>query len=81
MLLVLNVFLCVFNMLPLPPLDGAAVFGVLLPDRQVERLRELGSNGMMSMLGLVVAWQVFPLMTDPLFSGVLRLLHPYVSYF
>jgi hypothetical protein len=35
---------------------------------------------MMSMMGLLVAWQVFPLATDPLFSLLLRLLHPYDSY-
>ncbi len=76
----LNVFLGVFNMLPLPPLDGAAVFGALLPERYAVSVRELGSNGMMSMLGLLVAWQVFPHATDPIFSLLLRLVHPDASY-
>jgi Zn-dependent protease len=79
-LLVMNVFLCVFNLLPLPPLDGAAVLNGIVPERHVEQLRELQSNTMMSMLGLVIAWQVFPLLTDPLFSALLKLLHPYDSY-
>jgi Zn-dependent protease len=80
LLLVLNVFLGVFNLLPLPPLDGHAVFSVFLPEQHAARVRELGSNAMMSMMGLLVAWQVFPLATGPLFSLLLRLLHPYDSY-
>jgi hypothetical protein len=31
-------------------------------------------------VGLIVAWKVFPLMTNPLFSMVLVLLHPLASY-
>ena len=80
-LLVMNVFLCVFNLLPLPPLDGSAVFTLLLPDHEASRVREFQSSGMMSMVGLLIAWQVFPLVTDPLFSVVLRLVYPNESYF
>ena len=79
-LLVMNVFLCLFNLLPLPPLDGSAVFGVVLPERQAEQFRELQSNAMMSLIGLLVAWQVFPFFTDPLFSFLLRVVHPGDSY-
>jgi Zn-dependent protease len=78
--LVMNVFLCVFNLLPLPPLDGSAVLNGLLPERHAERLREFQSNAMMSMVGLIVAWRVFPLITDPLFVLLLRIVHPFDSY-
>ena len=78
--LVMNVFLCAFNLLPLPPLDGAAVLNGLLPERHAIRMMEMQSNAMMSMIGLVVAWQVFPFITDPLFSVLLRLVHPMDSY-
>jgi Zn-dependent protease len=77
----MNVFLCAFNLLPLPPLDGSAVFGALLPDRHAEHVRDLQSNAMMSMIGLLVAWQVFPFVTDPLFSLLLRVVHPGDSYY
>jgi Zn-dependent protease len=79
-ILVLNVFLGCFNLLPLPSFDGAALLTIFLPDPQAARLRDMASNGMMSMLGLVVAWQIFDLVTDPLFSAVLRLVHPGESY-
>ena len=76
----MNVFLCVFNLLPLPPLDGAAVLNGFLPERHAVRLMDLQSNAMMSMVGLVIAWQVFPFVTDPLFVALLRLVHPFDSY-
>jgi Zn-dependent protease len=80
-LVVQNVFLGTFNLLPLPPLDGAAVLTGLLPERYALALRNFSTNGMMSMMGLLVAWQVFPMATDPLFSLVLRLLYPESSYY
>ena len=79
-LLVQNVFLGIFNLLPLPPLDGAAVFGVFLPERLSAAVKDAGTNPMISMLGLIVAWQFFPLLTDPLFGLLLRLVHPGESY-
>jgi Zn-dependent protease len=79
-LLVMNVFLCVFNLLPLPPLDGSAVLSGVIPRRHAQALDSLQSNPMMSMVGLLVAWKVFPLLTTPLFGAILRIVHPAESY-
>lgn len=79
-LLVMNVFLCAFNLLPLPPLDGAAVLNGILPERYAVTLQEFQSNAMMSLLGMVVAWRVFPMISSPLFGLLLRLVHPFDSY-
>ena len=78
--LVMNVFLCAFNLLPLPPLDGAAILNGILPERHALKLMEMQSNAMMSMIGLVLAWQVFPFISNPLFAVLLRLVHPFDSY-
>jgi Zn-dependent protease len=79
-MLMLNVLLGTFNLLPLPPLDGGSVFSIFLPEHLGRRLRELQQNGMFSIIGLVVAWNVFPSLTGPLFSTVLKLVHPDASY-
>lgn len=79
-LLIQNVFLGVFNLLPLPPLDGAAVASALVPEPLASSMRQFGNNPMASTMGLLVAWQVFPAVTGPLFSLVLRLVHPAASY-
>lgn len=78
--IVMNVFLCAFNLLPLPPLDGSAVLSGVLPERHALKLQEFESNAMMSMVGLVIAWRVFPYFTGPLFSVLLRLIHPFDAY-
>jgi len=79
-LLMFNVIAGTFNLLPLPPLDGSAVITVFLPDRLAEGLRNLQRNGSFSMIGLLIAWKVFPVLVDPLFMAVLKLVHPTTYY-
>jgi Zn-dependent protease len=80
MLLVLNVLLFVFNMLPFPPLDGASALGGLLPARPAAALRALVASPVFSLVGILIAWQIFPSIARPLFRTVLRLLHPGALY-
>jgi Zn-dependent protease len=80
-LLVLNVLLFVFNMLPVPPLDGASAITGILPERLALLVRAVNANPALSILGLFIAWQVFPQFARPLFAAVLRLVHPGDSYF
>lgn len=75
-LLVLNILLFVFNMLPVPPLDGASAITGVLPERLSAFVRAVNANPAVSMLGLLLAWQVFPQVARPLFAAVLRLVHP-----
>jgi Zn-dependent protease len=79
-LVVMNAFLAAFNLLPFPPLDGAAVLTIALPERQALKLRALYANQIMSMFGLLIAWKVFPIATDPIFSAVLKVVYPDQSY-
>jgi Zn-dependent protease len=72
----LNVLLGVFNLIPLPPLDGASVATIFLPSEMRAKVRDFMATGMMSLLGLLVAWRIFPVFTGPLFTAVLEVLHP-----
>jgi Zn-dependent protease len=78
-LLVLNVLLAAFNLIPLPPLDGASVAGLFLPGF-ARQMREFSQNPMFSLIGLLVAWRVFPFIVQPLFSFVVWLVHPDLHY-
>src|SRR3954469_22800355 len=78
--LTLNVLLCAFNLIPLPPLDGASVIGLFVPERTAARLRELSHSPVFQMAGLLIAWRVFPAIVSPLFTLVLRAVHPSIGY-
>jgi Zn-dependent protease len=79
-LVVLNVFLCVFNLVPLPPLDGASVLTLVLPPSAAETLREWERMPVFQVAGLLIAWRVFPLITEPLFMLILKCVHPHHAY-
>lgn len=79
--LVLNVLLFIFNMLPVPPLDGAGALGGLLPVGAARSLREWTANPVFGLVGILVAWQVFPYLARPIFRILLGLVHPGERYF
>lgn len=70
----LNLVLFLFNLIPLPPMDGSAIVAGLVP--AARRLRErLGASPMLGLVGLLVAWQVFPYVFGPIFFGVVGWLY------
>jgi Zn-dependent protease len=79
-LLMLNVFLGVFNLLPLPPLDGASVAGLVLPEGAARFVRGLAATPGFSLIGLFVAWNLFPHLAGLLFDVTVDLLHPGTYY-
>ena len=78
--LTLNVLLCAFNLIPLPPLDGASVIGLFVPESTAIRIRELSHTPMFQLIGLLIAWRIFPVIVGPLFDLVLNLVHPSLGY-
>jgi Zn-dependent protease len=71
----------VFNMLPVPPLDGASAIGGILPERVALALRGFTANPIFSIFGILIAWQVFPHFVRPIFDALLTLVHPADRYF
>jgi len=73
----LNLLLGVFNLLPIPPIDGFGAVGVFLPEDSARRFQEWGwgLRGF-SYLGLLLAWQVFDPVFHPIFRFSLRMLYP-----
>lgn len=74
-LALLNVVLGLFNLVPLPPLDGASVLEGAAPRATAgmyQRLREIPA---FDFLGLMIAWRFFPYVSDPALRFASNLLH------
>ena len=76
-----NLLLCVFNLLPFPPLDGSAAITLLMRKETTSRYQEfIWSTPMLGLAGLFIAWKLFDVVFDPVFTAAVSLLYPGVSY-
>ena len=63
----MNLLLALFNLLPVPPLDGSSAVVLLLPEAKKRPWqRALASNPQLGFLGLFIAWKVFGYVFGPL---------------
>jgi Zn-dependent protease len=77
----LNLLLGMFNLLPIPPLDGFGAAGLLMSESAACRFQEFGSQmRSFSMIGILVAWRVFDPLFTPIFTMSLRALYPGSGY-
>ena len=79
--LALNLLLCVFNLLPFPPLDGSSVPLLLLPPGLAEKYNSVMRSPVLQIVGLLVASRLLGPLFPSLLLSVAKLLHPGVRYF
>jgi Zn-dependent protease len=72
----LNVILCCFNLIPLPPLDGSTMVKLILPAGAIPSYDSLISRPGAAFAGLLFAWFVFPKFGGTLLWAAAGLLYP-----
>lgn len=76
----LNLLLCCFNLLPLPPLDGSGIVPLFLSHERAVGYLDFIENTPMMFMGLLLAWQVFDHLFHPIHLSVINLLYPGAGY-
>ena len=77
----LNLLLAVFNLIPVPPLDGSGAVPLLLDDRMTARYQQfVFGQPAFAWIGILLAWQVFPTVFDPLWLFAVNLVHSGAHY-
>jgi Zn-dependent protease len=72
----LNLILFLFNLMPMPPLDGGAVYPPLFGDLAARRFKALlRAQPALSLLGLVIAWRLFGPVFRPVYGWAVALLY------
>jgi len=77
----LNLLLFAFNLIPLPPLDGSSMPLLFLSDSAAAQYTALMRTPGVSMVGLILAWQLFGPLARVLFNGAIQCLYPGVYNF
>lgn len=64
----LNILLGVFNLLPVPPLDGHSVLGLFLPEDTFLKFLEWARGPFFSIIGFLFALQALPYLVMPVYQ-------------
>jgi Zn-dependent protease len=74
----LNLLLGIFNLIPLPPLDGFTSLALFLPEGAALRLFDIGIQlRRFSYLGIILGWQYFGAYFNPIFRFAANHLLPF----
>ncbi len=71
----LNLLYFVFNLLPLPPLDGSCLPLLFLTPSAADKYQSFMWNPSMRLFGLIVAWQVFGMLFPSIAQFALQLIY------
>ena len=77
---ILNSILFLFNLIPVPPLDGSGIVPMYLSEEKGRRYIEILSKTAFEFIGLLIAWKLFDLIYFQLHTVIINLLYPGSNY-
>jgi Zn-dependent protease len=75
MLISMSLILTVFNLIPIPPLDGSGALSLFLSSEASAKYRQLMSQPGFVWIGLIIAWNVFGPIFRPIFYMAVKILY------
>lgn len=78
-IVLMNLGLGIFNLLPIPPLDGYAVLGGILPERFAPQLQQIEQYGMIILL-VVLVTNVLDFILSPTVVGIFYAYEKFISF-
>ena len=76
----LNLLLCLFNLLPLPPLDGSGAMTLFISESLTEKYLAFIHHPQLQVISLLAAWRLFDIIYSPLHLMAINLLYPGAGY-
>ena len=76
----LNLLLCLFNLIPFPPLDGSSLPLLFLSEEAADKYWDVLRTPGITMFGIFVAWKIFDVIYPPLHLIAINLLYPSLHY-
>ncbi len=80
MMFSMNLILFIFNLIPLPPLDGSNIIALFLKEEPARKYSAVISHPAFSLIGLLAAWQVFSPVFDAIFTKLLNVIYWHTGY-
>jgi len=74
MLLVMNFLLFIFNIMPVPPLDGSGVLPLFMNAKQTQRFRQIAYTPAFMLIGFVIVWKLIGVIFWPSLLFLLQFL-------
>jgi Zn-dependent protease len=84
MLFSMNLILFVFNLIPLPPLDGSSVISLFLPENAARKYHSVISSGAFSFIGFIFLffmWRVIDPVFETLFLKLVNVIYWHEPYY
>jgi len=76
----MNLLMFVFNLLPLPPLDGSGVVMGFLDEETAEKYLAIMHQPAFTIIGMLLAWKLIAFVYSPILLFAISLLYPESNY-